>query len=576
MKAGSPDRVARRLVAILAADVVGYSRLMEIDEEGTARLLREHRAAAAPLVAHHAGRIVKTTGDGVLIEFPSVVGAVQCALALQNLMAKCNAGVPSERRMDWRVGIHLGDILIEGEDIVGEGVNLAPRLEGIAEPGGICISEDAFRQVRGKIEAEFFDTGEQSLKNIARPVRIFRARLASASVSPDATRTTLPLPDKPSIAILPFQNMSADAEQEYFVDGIVEEITTAIARLPWLFVIARNSSFTYKGKAVDVKQVARELGVRYVLEGSVRKAGNRVRITSQLIDTNTSAHIWADRFDGALDDIFDLQDRVAASVVGTIEPRLRLSEIERASRKPPESLNAYDLYLRALAQFHRYTDESFAETVSLLQQALAIDPSYSPAAALVGWCRVFQGVQGWGVLSDADISAAVHLARQALQAEHDDAETVVRAGFTLFYFAGETAMAKAALDRGLKLNPNLSAGWQATGMLHSLRNELELAIEASNRALRLSPCDPLGFFSAAPLRMLTSSPVASNRLSSGSIALCTPSRALAPRAELRLRPLRGLASSLRLAPNSADCWRLTPGRRSPGFARTPLGQRMNS
>jgi adenylate cyclase len=254
-------RVERRLAAILAADVVGYSRLMEKDEEGTARVLHEHRAAADPLVADHAGRIVKTTGDGVLIEFPSVVGAVQCALALQKLMAERNAGVPSQRRMDWRVGIHLGDILIEGEDILGDGVNLAARLEAIAEPGGICISEDAFRQVRGKIEAEFLDTGEQALKNIVRPVRVYRAQPASALVSPGGpAHAVLPLPDKPSIAVMPFQNMSPDPEQEYFVDGIVEEITTAIARLPWLFVIARNSSFAYKGAPVDVKQVARELG----------------------------------------------------------------------------------------------------------------------------------------------------------------------------------------------------------------------------------------------------------------------------------------------------------------------------
>src|SRR5918998_390449 len=269
MQAGSPDRMDRRLAAILAADVVGYSRLMEADEAGTARLLREHRAATDLLVAEYGGRIVKTTGDGVLIEFPSVVGAVQCAVALQQLMSERNAGVPGNRRMDWRVGIHLGDILIEGEDILGDGVNLAARLEGIAEPGGICISEDAFRQVRGKIETEFCDGGEQALKNIARPVRIYRAHPASAPVSsaPAATAALL-LPDKPSIAVLPFQNMSGDPEQEYFVDGMVEEITTALSRIPWLFVIARNSAFSYKGRAVDVRQVGRELGVRYVLEGS--------------------------------------------------------------------------------------------------------------------------------------------------------------------------------------------------------------------------------------------------------------------------------------------------------------------
>src|SRR5467141_2070881 len=340
----------RRLAAILAADVAGYSRLMGADEAGTARALREHRAAADPLIAHHGGRIVKTTGDGVLIEFGSVVGAVECALALQQLTAERNAAIAGERRMEWRIGIHLGDALVEGDDILGDGVNIAARIEGIAEPGGICISEDAFRQVRGKIEAEFADIGEQRLKNIARPLRVYSIGPSPATEQPTTSRTALPLPDKPSIAVLPFANMSGDPEQEYFADGMVEEITTALARLPWLFVIARNSSFTYKGRAVDVKQVARELGVRYVLEGSVRKAQNRVRITGQLIDTASGAHIWADRFDGALDDIFELQHQVASSVVGAIEPKLLQSEIERAIRKPTESLDAYDLYLRGLAQ----------------------------------------------------------------------------------------------------------------------------------------------------------------------------------------------------------------------------------
>ena len=274
----NPDRIERRLAAILAADVVGYSRLMGEDEAGTARALREHRAAADPLIAEHGGRIVKTTGDGALIEFGSVVGAVQCAIALQKLMMERNAGIPGERRMDLRIGAHLGDILIDGDDIIGDGVNIAARLEGIAEPGGICISEDAFRQVRGKLDAEFIDIGEQSLKNIARPLRVYRYS-ALPSTAVELPANALPLPDKPSLAILPFQNMTGDAEQEYFVDGMVEEITTAISRLPWLFVIARNSSFTYKGRAIDVKQVARELGVRYVLEASVPQPGNRVRIT---------------------------------------------------------------------------------------------------------------------------------------------------------------------------------------------------------------------------------------------------------------------------------------------------------
>jgi adenylate cyclase len=298
----------RRLAAILAADVAGYSRLMGEDEAGTAQALRDHRAAADPLIAKYGGRIVKTTGDGVLIEFGSVVGAVECAIALQQLATTRNAGIAAERRMEWRIGIHLGDVLVEGEDILGDGVNIAARLEGIAEPGGICISEDAFRQVHGKVETEFTDIGEQNLKNIARPLRVYRTGPASAPQSVTAPAAGLPLPDKPSIAVLPLANLSGDPEQEYFADGMVEEIITALSRIRWLFVIARNSTLTYKRQAVDVKQVGRELGLRYVLEGSVRKAAGRVRITAQLIDAITGTHLWADRFDGSLEDIFDLQD----------------------------------------------------------------------------------------------------------------------------------------------------------------------------------------------------------------------------------------------------------------------------
>src|SRR3954447_10077171 len=376
-------RVNRRLAAILAADVVGYSRLMEADEAGTARTLSEHRAVADPLVAEHAGRIVKTTGDGVLIEFPSVVRAVQCAIALQKLMAERNTGVPGERRMDWRVGVHLGDILIDGEDILGDGVNLAARLEGIAEPGGICISEDAFRQVRGKIEAEFADIGEQSLKNIARPLRVYRVDTSSASKQQAAPAAVLPLPDKPSIAVLPFANMSGDPEQEYFVDGMVEEIITALSRIRWLFVIARNSTFTYKGRPVDVKEVGRELGVRYVLEGSVRKAGGRVRITTQLIDATNGGHLWADRFDGSLEDVFDLQDKIATSVAGVIEPALQSAETARSANRPTSNLTAYDLYLRAYATFF---SSQIPEALRTFEQAIDRDPHYGPALAWAAIC----------------------------------------------------------------------------------------------------------------------------------------------------------------------------------------------
>src|SRR5712692_8085616 len=391
MEPAGPARVERRLAAILAADVAGYSRLIEADEEGTLGRLRELRAEIIdPRIAEHRGRIVKTTGDGLLVEFASVVDALRCAVGMQAALAESNAPTPPDHRIAFRIGINMGDIVVEDGDIFGDGVNVAARLEGLAEPGGICVSARVQEDSAGRLDLAFEDIGEQQLKNIARPVRVYRIRLDRTS--PPAARPALALPDKPSIAVLPFTNMGGDPEQEYFADGMVEEIITALSRLRWLFVIARNSSFAYKGRAVDVKQVGRELGVRYVLEGSVRKSANRVRITGQLIDSATGAHIWTDRFDGALDDIFELQDEVASRVVGAIEPKLRQSEIERTARKPTESLDAYDLYLRALAQFHKYTEESMREVIALLTRALAIDPSYAPAAAMIGWCR---SVQGW-------------------------------------------------------------------------------------------------------------------------------------------------------------------------------------
>jgi TolB-like protein/class 3 adenylate cyclase len=494
----SKQRVQRRLAAILATDVVGYSRLMGEDEEGTLDALRTlRRELIHPKLDEHKGRIVKTTGDGALVEFASVVDAVRCAVEMQRAMAERNAAAPAEKRIDFRVGINLGDIIVEDEDIFGDGVNVAARLETLAKPGGICVSRVVHDQVRDKLDIGFDDLGEQQVKNIARPVHVFAVRIGGeAATAPVAEKPPLPLPDKPSLAVLPFQNMSGDPEQEYFADGMVEEITTAIARLPWLFVIARNSSFTYKGKAIDVKQVARELGVRYVLEGSVRKGGSRVRITGQLIDTATGAHIWADRFDGALDDIFELQDQVASSVAGAIEPRLRQSEIERAARKPTASLSAYDFYLRALAETFRHTEESLAKAVDFVQQALAIDPSYAPAAAMLGWCYVLQRFQGWGTLTHDDIVTSVRLARQALETAGDDPETMWQAAITLS-FAGEAATAAAALDRAVVLNPNSSHAWVTRGFIYAMASQPEPAIEAFDRGLRLSPFDPLNHFTSS-------------------------------------------------------------------------------
>ena len=478
----------RRLAAILAADVAGYSRLMGADEEATLAALKAiRRELSDPKVNEHHGRIVKTTGDGLLIEFSSVVDAVRCAVEVQRAMAERNTEVPEARRIEFRIGINLGDIILDDDDIYGDGVNIAARLEALAEPGGICVSRVVYDQVRDKLDLAFEDLGEQQVKNIARPVHVWRVRLGTKS----AISAPLPLHDKPSIAVLPIANMSGDPEQEYFADGMVEEIITALSRIRWLFVIARNSSFTYKGKAVDVKQVARELGVRYVLEGSVRKAGNRVRITGQLIDTSTGAHIWAERFDGALDDIFELQDQVAASVAGIIEPKLRQSEFDRAHRKPTENLDAYDLYLRALALRDTHTDESMREAIELLKRALAIDPGYTPAKAAIGWSRIHQRSHGRSPVSEAEAAEAVALARQALEAGKDDPDTLWMAAHTLAMFAGEHAVAAAAIDRALVLNPNSARAWMARGYASMNLDQPGPAIEALERAMRLSPLDSL-------------------------------------------------------------------------------------
>jgi adenylate cyclase len=485
----SAGQVERRLAAIFAADVEGYSRLMGIDEVATLRALTAHRAVMDGLIAQHRGRIANTAGDSVVAEFPSVVDAVECAVVVQQAIAAANAAEPEDRRMRFRISINLGDVLVKDGDLFGDGVNVAARLQALAEPGGICVSGTVRDHVGRKLAASFADLGEHVVKNIAEPVRVYRVR-PTGDASPAAVGS-LPLPEKPSIAVLPFQNMSGDPDQEYFADGIAEEITTALARLPWLFVIARNSSFTYKGKPINVKQVGIELGVRYVMEGSVRKAGDRVRITGQLIDATNGAHIWADRFDGTLDAIFDLQDKVASSVVGAIEPRLRLSEIERAKRKPTERLDAYDLYLRALAQIHRLTPDATESAISLALQAIEIDSAYAPAAALAGWCRAVQKWQGWIKPQGAEYTDGIRLARLAIASGVEDPDTLWMAGHTLAYLAGDHAGARVAIGRALALNINSAHAWGAKGLVESYLGEADVAIDAFQRATRLSPLDPL-------------------------------------------------------------------------------------
>jgi len=399
----------RRLAAILAADVAGYSRLIGADEGGTLDRLRAlRRELLDPKIAEHRGRLVKTTGDGLLVEFGSVVDALRCAVEVQSEMTGHNTGVPPNKRIELRIGINVGDIVVEGGDIFGDGVNVAARLEGLAEPGGICVSARVQEDAAGKLDLAFEDIGEQQLKNIARPVRVFGAVIGQKPVPEPA----LALPDKPSIAVLPFANMSGDAEQEYFADGMVEEIITALSRIRWLFVIARNSSFTYKGQAVDVKQVGRELGVRYVLEGSVRKAGNRVRITGQLIDATTGAHLWADRFDGSLEDVFDLQDKVASSVAGVIEPALQAAETACSANRPTTDLTAYDLYLRAYAM-SLSSAARFPDPLGLVEQAIARDPRYGPALAWAAICCFRLLLDGRSEDRDADRLKGADFARRA-------------------------------------------------------------------------------------------------------------------------------------------------------------------
>ena len=486
-----PERVERKLAAILAADVAGYSRLMGADEEGTLARLKAHRAEVIdPKIAEHRGRVVKTTGDGILIEFSSVVDAVRCATEVQRAMAERNAEIPDVKRIEFRVGINLGDIIIDGSDIHGDGVNIAARLEGIANPGTTYISDSSYQQVRDKLAIDFEDMGEHQLKNIARPVRVYRVQLGG---TPANESPTLALPDKPSIAVLPFQNMSGDPEQEYFADGIVEEIITALSRMRWLFVIARNSSFVYKAKAIDVKQVGRELGVRYVLEGSVRKAANRVRITGQLVDTTKGAHLWADRFDGGLDDIFDLQDQVTASVVGAIAPTLEKAEIERAKRKPTESLDAYDYYLRGMANVHLWTKEANSEALRLFYKAIELDPDFASAYGMAAWCYAWRKWNGWMIDRKQEIAETRRLAQRAAELGKDDAVALCRGGFALGHVVGDLEGGAVLINRALVLNPNLATAWLLSGWIRAFLGEPEVAIEHLTRAMRLSPLDPLTF-----------------------------------------------------------------------------------
>jgi adenylate cyclase len=490
----SSEHVERRLAAILAADVVGSCRLIGIDEEGTlAQLKALRKTFFDPKIAEHHGRIVKNTGDGALVEFASVVDAVRCADDVQRGVAEQNTDVPQDKRIEFRIGIHLGDIIIADDDIFGDGVNIAVRLEGIAEPGGIWISDDAHRQVRGKIESTLEDMGAHTLKNIAEPMRVWRIRRNGASGSvvtahPSTGHAAPFLSDGPSIAILPFQNMSGDPDQDYFADGMVDEITTALSRFRFP-VIARNSSFTYKGKSVDIKQVGRELGVRYVLEGSVRKAAGKVRIIGQLIDAATGTHLWADRFEGDLSDVFALQDRMTESVVLAIAPTMFQAEVDLAVRRPND-LSAYDLCLRAFSLFYSWTRGGTIEALRLVSRALEIDPRYGLAATLAGDCHFRNVEQGWAADPKSEITEGLQLLRLALSIDTNNYQALSSLGVKTALFSGDFDTARQMVDRAVALNPNSIRAWEDRGFTYVLAGQPEEAIRSFERIIRLSPYDP--------------------------------------------------------------------------------------
>ncbi|BCG94115.1 adenylate/guanylate cyclase domain-containing protein [Mesorhizobium sp. 131-2-1] len=483
----------RRLTAILAADVVGYSRLMGADEIGTLAHLKRLRAEVIePKITELHGRIVGSAGDSLLVEFASAVHAVQCAVEAQEGLAAHNASLPEGRRMTFRMGVNLGDVIAQDDTIYGDGVNIAARLEKLAEPGGVCVASNVYEQVKGKLDYAYTDLGSHQVHNIVESVRAYRvSRAKTASVF--SPRDTLTLPEKPSIAVLPFDNMSGDPEQGYFADGMVEEIITALSRTRWLFVIARNSSFTYKGRAVDIKQVGRELGVRYVLEGSVRKAANRVRITGQLIDATTGAHLWADRFDGGLEDVFDLQEEVTRSVVGAIAPKLEQAEIERAKRKPTEHLDAYDYYLRGIASLHQLTRESTANALQLFYKAIELDPEFASAYGMAAFCAVIRKANGWMADREQETVETERLALKAVDLGRDDAVALSLGGEALAFVVGDYNSGAAFIDRALALNPNLATAWLFSGWVRADLGDTEAALQRLATAIRMSPVDPFMF-----------------------------------------------------------------------------------
>lgn len=486
------ERVERRLAAILAADVAGYSRLMGLDEEGTLAALKGHmRSVVDPKITEHRGRIVKTTGDGLLVEFASIVDAVRCAVEMQRQIAERNVEIPPDRRIEFRIGLNVGDIIIDDKDIYGDGVNIAARLEALAEPGGICVSRAVRDEVRDKLQFSFEDMGERQVKNIARPVGTHRVRLEvpageAIGLIVSTGRSTSPQSQKPSIAVLPFANMSGDAEQEYFSEGMTEDIITNLSRNHAFFVISRSTSFMYKGTGLDVGKVGRELGVRYVLEGSVRRAGNRVRVTAQLIDALTSHHLWADRYDRELADVFSIQDEIARNITGAAGLGIITAEIHQAQRKNPDQLDAWDRMVRAHWYIRRFTSEDLAEARRLLAEAISLDPSNSMAYADLAFARHFEAVFGWG---DGPLESHNHLGDAARKAVAiDDGDAMAHTALAIFeLFSGRHADAQRRLRRALSLDPNSEFARGYLGVSHAFAGDYDAALEHLEEAIHLSP-----------------------------------------------------------------------------------------
>ncbi len=491
----SSEHLERRVAAILAADVAGYSRLMGADEEGTLAHLKSFRKTLVdPKIAEHRGHIVKTTGDGMLVEFASAVDAARCAAEIQRGMAEQNADTPQDNRIKFRIGVHVGDIIIDDNDIFGDGVNIAARLEGIAEPGGVCISDDAHRQVRGKVDISFDDMGSQTLKNIAEPMRVWRMRISgeaasaflqSASFGPLQSR---PFPDKPSIAVLPFQNMSGDPEQEYFADGIAEDVLTTLSKVQELMVIARYSSFVFKGQTRDIREIGRILGTRYVLEGSVRKIGNRVRLTAQLIDSLDGHHLWADRYDGSVDDVFDLQDRITQEIVSALEVKLAFGEQVRVWRKRSGSPLVYEYFLKGQSLYVNFDKHTHAQARAEFERALEINPVFTPALYLLGLTLTDQARFGWEQERAATYEAALDCAARALAADPGCGEAYTVIGYVRT-FQRRHEEAVTAGEKAIALIPSGAAAYHMAGMYHGYAGDFQKAALYEEQAQRLSPID---------------------------------------------------------------------------------------